>query len=361
MEHSRQDGVLSAVEEIFGDRAGRPVGDTVGVGGSGEAHVLAVVSPTGVDEVERLAEAAARFSVPLVGLGAGTTAPGTLSPAGHILVRFDLMAGMRLPDSDEPWVEAEPGATLLGLENNLGARGMGLAVYPTSAPRATVGGWLATGELGVGSYEYGRTSENVLSADVVLPGGERKTARGEDVRRVLEQGVGLTVSARLKTRRSGGDVPFGVFFDAPEDLTAAVADVFGAGVPLWHLAFLNPAMARARGLGEGFVLFGAYPADRATAVEAIFEAAFGARGGNLLAAADAHRAWGERFFPVSPARATPAANRVLVPLSELVGALAGTGGRPKKDDAVQGTVARSGEVLLLVLEAGEAVRGVQRR
>jgi FAD/FMN-containing dehydrogenase len=49
---------------------------------------------------------------------------------------------------------------------------MGLAVYPTSAPRATVGGWLATDGLGVGSFEYGWLRENVLSASVVLPGGE---------------------------------------------------------------------------------------------------------------------------------------------------------------------------------------------
>lgn len=176
------------------------------------------------------------------------------------------------------------------------------------------------------------------------------------MRPVLKQGAGLTVSARLRTRRSGDDVYFGVFFGTPEDLTGAVADVFGAGVPLWHLAFLNPAMARARGLGEGFLLFGAYPAQRAAAVEGTFEGAFEARGGNILSAADAHRAWGERFSPVSPARATPAAERTLVPLSELEGGLTGTGGRPE-EDAVQGTVARSGEVLLLTLEVEEAGRG----
>lgn len=179
MKHSSQDRALGAVEEIFGDRVRRhPVGTAVGVGGPDDAQALAVVSPISVEEVERLAKVAARFSVQLVGLGAGTTAPWTASPAGYVLVRFDLMAGMRLPDSDEPWVEAEPGATLLGLENNLGTRGVGLAVYPTSAPRATVGGWLAMGELGMGSYEYGRLTENVLLADVVLPGGERKTVRG---------------------------------------------------------------------------------------------------------------------------------------------------------------------------------------
>lgn len=247
---------------------------------------------------------------------------------------------MRLPDSDEPWVEAEPGATLLSLENNLETRGLGLAVYSTSAPRATVGGWLAMDGIGVGSYEYGWLSENVLSADVVLPGGERQTVGEEDVRSILEQGAGLTVSARLRTRRAGGDVPFG-----------AVANLFGTGVPLWHLAFLDPGMTRARGLGEGFLLFGAYPAERATAVEEALADAFGTRGGRALPAADAHRAWGERFFPVAPSHPTPAAERTLVPVSALAEVLAG-----RDDDrrtAAQGTVARSGEVLLLNIELEE--------
>jgi hypothetical protein len=41
----------------------------------------------------------------------------------------------------------------LELDDELRARGRGLAVYPTSAPRATVGGLVATDGLGAGSFE----------------------------------------------------------------------------------------------------------------------------------------------------------------------------------------------------------------
>ncbi len=105
MTDASYDGALSTLEGIFGDRVKR------GPTGKGEPAALAVVSPTSAGEVERLAEVAGRFSVPLVGLGAGT-ARETDAREESILVRFDLMSGMRLPDSDEPWVEAEPGATL---------------------------------------------------------------------------------------------------------------------------------------------------------------------------------------------------------------------------------------------------------
>ncbi|HKH77092.1 MAG TPA: FAD-dependent oxidoreductase [Rubrobacteraceae bacterium] len=132
--------------------------------------------------MRRLSEVAARCSLTLVALGAGT-APG--EPAGNedgILVRFDLMRGIRPPERGAGWVEAEPGATWLDLDKELRRTGEGLAVYPTSAPRATVGGWLATvGGLGVGSFEYGRLRENVLSASVVTRGGGLREAGGEEL------------------------------------------------------------------------------------------------------------------------------------------------------------------------------------
>jgi hypothetical protein len=40
------------------------------------------------------------------------------------------------------------------------------------------------------------------------------------------------------------NVPFATTGDA-EDLVGAVTGVAEAGLPLWHLAFLNPKMARA--------------------------------------------------------------------------------------------------------------------
>ena len=209
------------------------------------------------EEVELLAREAARHSVSLVALGAGT-APESGAGKQGIAVRFDLMRRTRLPDGEEPWVEAEPGVPWLQLDDELRVRGMGLAVYPTSAPRATVGGWLATDGLGVGSFEYGWLSENVLWARVVLPGGERREVAGEELRSLIGSGggSGIVVGARLRTRLAGSDVPFAAVLDDADDLAASVADLTRSGVPLWHLAFVNPVMARARRLDEDYLLFG---------------------------------------------------------------------------------------------------------
>ena len=114
-------------------------------------------------------------------------------------------------------------------------------------------------------------------------------------------------------------------------MVEAVVKVAEARSPLWHLALLNPLMARARGLVEDYIIFGAYPSG---------------------SAAEAHRAWGERFFPVAPSRPTPSPTREIVHLPELPEALVRAESRSPRA-AVQGTVARLGEVLLLGIDASE--------
>jgi FAD/FMN-containing dehydrogenase len=262
---------------------------------------------------------------------------------------------MRLPDGEDSRVEAEPGVPWLQLDDELRVRGRGLAVYPTSAPRATVGGWLATDGLGVGSFEYGWLSENVLSASVVLPGGERREVAGEELRSLVRSGggSGIVVEARLRIRRADADVPFAAVFGNADDLAACVADLSRSGVQLWHLAFVNPVMARARRLEEDYLLFGAYPQERAPEVEADLRDAIESHGGRTLPAAQAHRVWGERFFPVAPSHPTPSSlARELTLVEELPAALGRESSRPEHA-ALQGTVARSAEVLLLASEDPE--------
>jgi FAD/FMN-containing dehydrogenase len=344
---------LRDIEEVFGDRLKSAGPAPPGVPDVGDT--LASVSPLDAEEVKLLAEVAGRYSVPLVALGGGTASKADVE-GGSILIHFDLMRGLRLPEHEELWVEADPGASWLQLDDSLRTRGWGLAVYPTSAPRATVGGWLAMDGLGVGSFEYGWLSENVLSARVVLSGGELVEVAGEEVRCFVGPGAsGIIVGAKLRTRQAHADVPFGAVYGSADELTGAVAGIAEVSLPLWHLAFLNPGMARARNFGGNFLLFGAYPAERAGEVEGRLHSILGSSQGRTLSVAEAHRAWGERFFPVTPSVLPPrfpALSRDLVSLVDFPQKLSEVEDRPG-NAAIQGTVARSGEVLLLSLEDHE--------
>jgi FAD/FMN-containing dehydrogenase len=165
MEASHEEA-LNLLREVFEGRLRRRLDDRE----TDAEDRLSFVLPTSAEEVELLSEVSERYGVPLVAQGARTAFEAG-SERGGILIDFDLMRRARLPaNPEEAWAEAEPGALWLELNNYLHARGRSLAVYPTSAPRTTIGGWIASDGLGVGSFEYGWLRENVLSADVVMPG-----------------------------------------------------------------------------------------------------------------------------------------------------------------------------------------------
>jgi FAD/FMN-containing dehydrogenase len=335
---------LGAIEEVLGDRLKRRQ-----PGRSSPDGALASVFPASADEVALLVRITGRYSLPLVALGAETT-PEKQTRVGRVLIRFDLMRGLWFSDAEEPLAEAEPGALWLELDNDLRVRGRGLTVYPTSAPRATIGGWLAQDGVGVGSFEYGRLSENVVSADVVMPGGTRRTVAGDELPSLVGSERGIVVRAALRTRRADDDTPYALAFGDRERLATAVAAICRAGVGLWHLAFLSPEMARLRGLGEDHLLFGAYTGERGAVVEKALREVAASAGGRSLSPAEAYRAWGERFFPIAPSHPTPVlSERAFIQVGEIPVSL-----KSHSHEAVQGTVARSGEVLLLAFEPDEA-------
>lgn len=347
---------IRTIEENFGSRFMRH-----GAGGTGPdaGEPFASVFPRSVEEVEFLTRLAARYSIPLVARGAGTALNPTNAPPA-LVVRFDAMRGIRLPEGEgEEWVEVEPGVTWMALEERLRERGMGPRVYPTSAPKATIGGWLAESGLGVGSYEYGWLIANVISVEAVMAGGVRDLIEGETLRYFVgSRGrMGFLLKARLATRRADDDVPVAAIFRDAEEMSGAVLDLYRGGAPLWHLAFLNAAMARARGFGGKPVLFGAYPGERSDRVEPALREAVESRGGSLLPREEAHRVWDQRFFPASPLGPIPRPGRALVQGARLAPTLVEIE-RKLKEVAIQGTVSWWGEVALLVFDPAPEDPGV---
>jgi FAD/FMN-containing dehydrogenase len=347
---------LRNIEESFGARFVR---HAVSEAEPKAEKPFASVFPESAEEVESLARLAARHNVPLIARGAGTALyPGEAPRA--LIVRFDEMRRIRLPEKpEEGWVEAEPGATWMALENRLRERGMGPRVYPTSAPRATIGGWLSENGLGVGSYEYGWLLTNVLSVEAVMAGGERELIEGEDLRYFVGSrgSTGFLVKARLATRHAAGDVPVGATFRHLEALADAVLDLYRSGAPLWHLAFLNAAMAAARGFEGGPVLFGAYPEERTPRVEPALQEALKSYGGHVLPPEEAGRIWKRRFFPAGPLGPTPTPGRALVQAARLTPTLVELE-RKLPGVAIQGTAARWGEVSLLAFDPAKGSAGL---
>lgn len=347
---------LNTIEESFGARF------VPHAPGDAEPHAeqpLASVFPESAEEVESLMKLAARHSIPLIARGAGT-APYSGRVPRVLVVRFDAMRNIRLPEgSGEDWVEVEPGVTWLVLGNRLREKGMGPTVYPTSAPRSTIGGWLAENGLGVGSFEYGWLLENVLSVEVVLAGGKRDHIEGEALRHFVgSRGtMGFFVRTRLATRRAAEDVPVGVVFRDAEDLGNTVLDLYRDGVPFWHLGFLNASMARAGSLEEGHVLIGAYPQERASWVEPALKRASESHRGRVVTHEEAYRIWERRFFPAEPVGSVPTPGRAFLQGARLPPTLVKLE-RKLAGVAIQGTVSRTCEVSLLAFDPAKGSAGI---
>jgi len=347
---------LNTIEESFGTRfVPQAPGET-------EPHAeqpFGSVFPESAEEVESLMKLAARHSIPLIARGAGT-APYSGRMPRVLVVRFDAMRNIRVPEgSGEDWVEVEPGVTWMVLGNRLREKGMGPTVYPTSAPRSTIGGWLAENGLGIGSYEYGWLLENVLSVEVVLAGGKRDHIEGEALRHFVgSRGtMGFFVRARLATRRAAEDVPIGAVFRDAENLGNAVLDLYRGGVPFWHLGFLNASMARAGSLEEGHVLIGAYPQERASWVESALKRASESHRGRVVTHEEAYRIWERRFFPAEPVGSVPTPGRAFLQGARLPTTLVKLE-RKLAGVAIQGTVSRMGEVSLLAFDPAKGSAGI---
>jgi FAD/FMN-containing dehydrogenase len=109
-----------------------------------------------------------------------------------LVVEFNRMNKINAIDGENLTAVVEPGVVWKELEYHLNQQNLTLALYPTSFPASTVGGWLAQGGAGIGSYEYGYFADNVLSARVVLPDGNIRELKGTELNLVSEVN-GITV------------------------------------------------------------------------------------------------------------------------------------------------------------------------
>ncbi|MGF1472289.1 MAG: FAD-binding oxidoreductase [Rubrobacteraceae bacterium] len=316
---------------------------------------LATVLPVDAGDVGFLAKTVRRYSVAYsvtlrpTGMGTDPDLPEPTKNA--VLVSTEMMRAIRFPDDERSRVEVEPGVLWLDLEEKLRSSHRALPMYPTSAPRATVGGWIARDGVGVGSFAYGWLRESIASVEVILPDGRLRTIEDERLGFVVGAlgTTGVIVRAALRLRKSRGDRLFAAEFAGAEALRLATSFLMEREVPIWHLGVMNPAMSRAiRSRGQ-YLAFGAYPASGGT-VENELERALKKSRGTLLDAAETARIWDNRFFPVVPDRPPPAPGRVLVPVPR-VGEVLDLLRSGPTEPAILGSVTRDGSVLLLAFKS----------
>lgn len=335
----------------------------------------AVVQPRTAEEVRLLVHLSRKHSSPLVPRGAATTGYGGAVPArGGIVVDMSWMKRVLSIDPVGGTVSVEPGVVWARLEEALASHGQMLRLYPSSAPGSTVGGWVAEGGAGIGSYEYGFIGGNVASATIVTPEGEiRKLAGGElELVNRAEGITGLIVEVTLYTRPLEEQHLLAAAFARLEDLSAALAAIGAERLPLWHVAVSTAEFVRTKqealaldqggGHGDGHraaalatrppggrhIATFAYPASRRPVVDGRLAAILEANGAEIQPEGVAKHEWDERFYPMRMKRLGPSLvpSEGILPVASLTRVVAEASER-LQGIAIEGHLVGPDEITLL--------------
>jgi len=123
------------------------------------------------DVVDTIRKAIAT-NAPIIPRGSGTWGLGGSVPVkGGITIDMTSMNKILTIDEKNLVVTAQTGVTWKALADALDAKGHFLPCYPSSAPAATLGGWIGTGGTGIGAFKYGTAQDLVRDMEVVLPTG----------------------------------------------------------------------------------------------------------------------------------------------------------------------------------------------
>ena len=212
----------------------------------GNTIPYAVVQPENEEELKDLVCWANEKNIPLVPRGKGSSGYGGIIPTRKgIVVDFYRMKDVISVDEEKETVTVEPGITWEQLDKKIKSKDLVVRLYPTSYPSSSAGGWLAQGGAGIGSYEYGWFSENVVSARIVLPSGEVKKVTGDELELVADaEGItGFISQVTIRVQKLTG---IGVTAIACPDayaLSRIFQEFIDRDLPVWSLVFINPRMA----------------------------------------------------------------------------------------------------------------------
>lgn len=150
-----------------------------------------VARPRHGDEIAAAVEVARTHQVPLTARGAGTSIAGNAIGPGIVLDCSRHLTRILAIDPEARTATVEPGVVQSDLQRAALADGLRFGPDPSTFDRATIGGMVGNNACGSRSLAYGRTSDNVVSLDVVTGSGsclQLPTAGGheaDEVRRLV--------------------------------------------------------------------------------------------------------------------------------------------------------------------------------
>jgi glycolate oxidase len=303
-----------------------------------------VVKPKSATEIAKIVKIAKEECIPIVPRGGASWGLGGAMPIEGGIV-FDLTRMNKVLDFDYKnlIVTVEAGITWKKLYDTLLHKGYIIGSYPSSAMAATVGGWINTGGVGVGTYKYGSAVDHVKSMEVVLPTGkiiETGNLRissfgGLDLNRVFfgsEGTLGIITRVNMRMYPAPQELrPLSYGFTDLNELSRMVREISYSDVVPLHISFLdNFHFGFLKDLGidtpdpkiKGMLNVALEGNKKVLDIEEkVLDKIAEALNGLKQTKDVAMHEWNERFYELRTKRAGPTATlgEVFVPISEMSG------------------------------------------
>lgn len=136
---------------------------------------LGVAIPKTQDDLQSAVELAAKYKVPILPRGTGSSLGGQAIGEALILDCSRYLDSILSIDPETRSAIVEPGVILSHLNRAASQYGLMFGPDPASAERATMGGVIANNATGAHSILYGMSADHLLSADVILSDGSLAT------------------------------------------------------------------------------------------------------------------------------------------------------------------------------------------
>lgn len=136
---------------------------------------LGALIPRSVDDVQAALEEAARFGVPVLPRGSGSSLAGSAVGAALVIDTTRWLDDIVSIDAEARTATVGPGVVLDDLNRAAAVHGLRVGPDPASSSRATLGGMVGTNATGTHSIRVGSVVDWLTSAEVLLAGGTAAT------------------------------------------------------------------------------------------------------------------------------------------------------------------------------------------